>query len=209
MTPLELDADGDWYLSSDELQRAVGGGRTADLSAYRRAIASATDQIDEWTGRRFLPDPAASPRTFRAISPYRVCVGDFADPALVTVATDDRGDGTWSTWDASEWAPGAEDEGLGRGAPRAGHPWRWIVAAGARRLPTSRFFDRIKVTAVWGWSEPPQAIVQACLHLARWNYEATDRLEQVMDSNPLEKAKTICRDYAVDGGGLYCQPLVG
>lgn len=207
--PPELTADGAWYLSSVELQKSVGGVLTTNLPRYRRAIAGSTDQIDEWTGRRFLRDTATSVRTFRATSCWRVCVGDFAVPAEVIVETDDAGDGTWSTWTADQWRPGAEDEGLGRGAPRAGHPWRWIISAGVREFPTSGHLYRVRVTTKWGWAATPQAIITACRHLSEWNYNSTDRSEQVMDGNPLEKAKTICRDFAVDGGELYCQPMVG
>lgn len=207
--PLPLEEDGDWYLSSVELQQAVGGSLTTNLSKYRRAIAASTDQIDRWTGRRFLQDAAPSTRTFRALTYWRVCVGDFVDPDDVLVESDDSGDGTWSEWDPSEWTAGVDDDGLGRGAPMGGEPWRWIVSAGTRAFPTVGVLNRVRVTTKWGWASPPQPIIQACMHLSRWNYESTDRLEQVMDGNPFEKAKRVCHDYAVEGGELYCQPMVG
>lgn len=208
--PLELSADGPWYLSSVELQRAVGGNFAANLPKYRRAIAAATDQIDRWTGRRFLRDAVSSTRLLRANSYWRVCVGDFTDAAAVTVETDDLGDNTWSTWLSTEWRAGVDDDGLGRGVPLGGEPWRWIISTGTRAFPTSGVLDRVRVTAQWGWAAPPQPVIEACLHLACMHFDNKDHVaEQVMNIDPVTMAKDLVRGYAVEGGELFYQPLVG
>lgn len=207
--PEELYEDGAWYASSTELQAVVGGSLSTNLPRYRRVLAAATHQIDRWTGRRFLRDTNPSARTVSATVWWRVCVGDFVDPADVVVETDDAGNGSWSTWSADQWRPGVDDDGSGRGVPLDGEPWRWIITTGDRRFPTAGVLDRVRVTTRWGWSEPPQPVVQACLHLAFAHFQGRDRAEQVLDGDPTEKAKSLVVEYAVDGGGLYYQPLVG
>lgn len=208
--PLELDEqDGAWYLSSVELQRAVGGDRTVNLPRYRRCIAAATSDIDRWTGRRFLRDVVASTRSFRTGSPWRVCVGDYEDPASVVVETDDAGDGTWSAWDAAQWRPAADDRGLGRDARMDGEPWRWVVSTGTRGFPVSEHLYRVRVTTRWNWAVTPQPVIEACLHLATAYFNPRDRAEQIMAADPVETAKCLVRPYAVEGGELFYQPLVG
>ena len=209
-TPEPIDADGDdWYLSREELQKVVGGVLTTNLPRYRRAIAGATDQINELTGRRFTRDSVATARTFRASSCWEVCVGDFSDPSEVTVETWDRAAGDWAPWSADDWSPGVDDEGLGRGARRTGHPWRWILSNGTRKFPVSRQFLWVRVTTKWGWAAIPGAISLACQELATAHYQSLDRGEQMIDGDPLMKAEKLLTDYAVDGGTLYCQPLAG
>lgn len=207
--PPELTTDGAWYLSSVELQRSVGGSLTTNLPKYRRAIAASTDQIDKWTGRRFLQDASASARWRAALDCQEVCVGDFDDPADVIVETDDVGDGTWSAWGQDEWRPGADDKGLGRSVRVGDEQWRWIIAAGTRRFPTSGTYDRVRVITKWGWLVTPQPVIEACLHLSGMHFQNKDRAEQIMAVDPEKMAKGLVCGYAVEGGELFYQPLVG
>lgn len=204
------------YLTVPELQLAIGGTRTVRPEDYERAIAAATSQIDRWTGRRFLRDEEPSTRTLLVEDCHRMRVGDFTDPGDVLVETDDAGDGTWLGWEPEEWQPEADDRGNGPYVRLDGEPWRWVGTAGDRLFPlTSRYSPeylrrrrRLRVTTRWGWEITPTPVTQACLELAILYVQAKDR-GQMADGPPIMEAKGLVMDYAVEGGTLYCRPLVG
>lgn len=195
------------YLTELEVQQEIGGDRVVNLSKYTRPIAASTQQIDRWTGRRFLRDPAPSERKFQAQSCDRVCVGDFTDPSAVLVETDDIGDGTWSPWEPSEWQPEADDRGNGRFVRLDGEPWRWIASTGARKFPTAGALARVRATTTWGWQITPFPVKEACMELSILHVQAKGRAPNMLDGDPIMMAKTLLMDYAVEGGTLCRDPL--
>lgn len=227
---MSVPADG--YLAVWELQQAIGGTRTTREDDYVRAILAASREIDRWTGRRFLLDADPSTRYFPADEPHRVLVGDFVDPDDVLVESDDAGDGTWTVWDADEWHAEGDDIGNGRFVRLDGEPWRWIATSSTRRFPartrwsgsgwygsnwygsgncstTGANVARVRATAHWGWDTIPVPVSQACLSLAVLYFQAKDRSQQMLVGDPVMEAKTLVKDYAVEGGTILCRPLVG
>jgi len=199
------------YLEVWELKQTIGGNKTSHDDDYERAIAAATRQIDRWTGRRFIRDEVAVTRPVRAMWCDWVCVGDFTDPADVTVETDLLGNGTWVEWEPDQWQPGADDKGNGRFVRLDGEPWRWVGATNTavRSFPVcdrdSR--ARVKVTTRWGWDEVPDPVSQACLELAILYFQPGNRAPELVGTAAVEAAKCLLMDYAVEGGTLCMDPL--
>lgn len=162
------------YLTREELEAALGnesGGSSHDAE-LERAINAASRQIDSWCGAQFWREPTPTPRLFRAADPHVLWVGDFADTASVTVATDGDGDGAFETeWAPQEW----QAEPL---VPVHGRPFTQVVAAGARRFPWRRgcgqLRPRVRITAAWGWPSVPAEVIQACQILAVDHYKSKD-----------------------------------
>lgn len=199
----------DPYVQADEVLESIGGSENIRPADYDRATTAATSQIDRWTGRRFLQDAVASVRKVRATDCERVCVGDYDDPTTMVVETDDLGDGTWSEWDPSEWQPEADDRGNGPFVRLDGEPWRWIATTGARKFPTSGRLARVRATNRWGWVDPPWPVLQAGMKLSILYSQNRDQDPTTTDETAVMVAQGLLMDYAVEGGTLYCRPLVG
>lgn len=134
---------------------------TADDSLLERAVESASREIDKAVERRFWQDSSAVARYFSAVSPIGPLeVDDFATTTGLLVATDDAGDGLYST----SWTLDTHFETTPRNASADSEPWSYLEIkwAGTKLWPTYRP-NAIKVTAKWGWAAVPKAIEAATL----------------------------------------------
>lgn len=141
------------------------------LSAYDSLLTSALNaasrSIDNYCQRRFYLDSTAVARTFqpRCLNALELDadIGSITD---LVIKTDAGGDGTYeTTWSASDYqlypvnAPYAFPEP---------EPWTEIRAVGTKTFPwlvntwLTRF-DRVQITAKWGWPAVPDAVTQAAL----------------------------------------------
>lgn len=120
------------------------------------AIDAASRQIEYETGRRFWVDETPTIQYFTALYPGSVSVGDLIQ--LDELATDSSGDGTYDRlWGASEYLLTPAN------AAGAMQPWTRLKARGMD-FPTT--LQAIRVTGLFGWSEVPAQIKQACVILA-------------------------------------------
>ncbi len=149
------------YCTSDELRDHLGDSGTRLASAQiERAITAASRAIDTHTGRRFWRDPEPVARTYRPEYPDLAWVDDIATTDGLVVETDDDGSGTFAT----SWALGdfeLHPRNMDRIDPQA-FAW-WRIEAVGRRFPVWRTRDTLRVTAVFGWSDIPTAVNEACV----------------------------------------------
>lgn len=156
------------YIDIEALKEAIGERTEDHDDAYGRAIEAASRQIDEFRGDQFWLEAAPTARIYRADHPDLLWTGDYATTTGMIVATDDDGDGVFETvWAASEW----QAEPLRR---LNGRPYDRVVAKGSKRFPLTYARAAIQVTARWGWSEVPDAVVQACQILAVDHFKSKD-----------------------------------
>lgn len=142
-----------------------------------RVLVSASRAIDRATGRRFWLDGTATARTFNPR--YRVVATDDGEKLLI----DDIGSttglivevGSGTSWSAITDYETAPDNALVQGDPVTG-------------LLRPRFywqftpFQRVRVTAHWGYPAIPDEIVEATLLLANRLYKRKDSPEGVLGS---------------------------
>lgn len=196
------------YLDADTLRDGLGDHLTGGEGSYERSIEAASRQIDDWCStperrRFFWRETVATPRLFNAGQRRWVWVGDVADPAGMTVHTDDDDDGVFETlWDPSDW----QLEPL---VPAPGHPHTAVAAVAAKRFPIAARYQgraRVQVTAVWGWAAVPAEVAQACQILAT-TYQRSQHLtgpnlggdELASGIGPIALARALVENLHVDG----------
>lgn len=198
------------YLSRAQLQAAVGDFTQVHEPEHDRAIEAASRKIDEWTGRYFYQDAAASARVFRAKDRTCVCTGDFDVTAGVIVKTDDDMDGVFeTTWTIGQW----QAEPFVRWNAK---PYMTIsTTTRTREFPFGSRRPLVQVTAKWGWGSVPVAVEQATEYLATLFFRAKDQYGAVigidtdtekLSADPIKVAMELVREYAVEGGTLYKPP---
>lgn len=187
-----VDAEGDIVPATELVELAAPVDVYTDLATVRSAltlkandapkdalilaaIAAASRQIDEWTGRRFYADATASARTFPVSrwSTWRdgelvLLVEDIATDADLAVAG--GGPGSWAPLTGWE----ADTQNLTRGRPitELYGATGWCSGTG-----------RVQVTARWGWPRVPDAISQAALLQATRLYARKNSPEGVLGSS--------------------------
>jgi hypothetical protein len=205
------------YLSVDQLQSAVGDTTFGHIPEHIRAINAASRQIDMWAGRYFYQDAAPSSRLLDVVDRTKVYAGDFDSTSGVVVATDDTGDGTYSTvWTSDQWQAQSDSVPNMPFVRFNGWPWTCITTTTrSREFPVSGRRPNVRVTATWGWGSVPGAIEQACEALAILYYQAKDTsaggiidIDSVdrLSTDPLAVAGALVRPYSVPGGTLYVPP---
>jgi hypothetical protein len=200
-------SDPTWYLTRQQLQKAVGDPTGVHTPEHDRAIFGASRLIDKWTGRYFWQETAPVARLFNPDSVTTCCVGDYSDPDSVTVATDVDGDGVFETvWDRTDWQ--AEPFVLYNGDPYT----LITTTTRTRQFPIDGRRPNVQVTTRWGWTFVPGPIVEACEVLSVQMFRAKDMggVDIGMDVNtenisgdPIKLAMLCCTPYAVEGGTLW------
>lgn len=161
------------YTTVEELQIHIDPGGDASFSAgdfanMETAIEAASRWIDAMTGSRFYV--ATETRVFSADWYDLLYVDDFT--AITSIATDDDDDGVYeTTWAASDYVLEP------RGAVADGHPYRQIRLNRNGRYSFPRRSGAIEVTADFGYSASPPAVVrQACLLVAHRLWRRKDAI---------------------------------
>ncbi|RZQ59833.1 head-tail connector protein [Amycolatopsis suaedae] len=154
---------GDPYITLASLKNYLGITDDVDNGRLEDALASATQEIEDHTGRQFNDAGVASARIYERWGCDLVYVDDFHTTDGLIVATDENDDGTFETvWPASDY----QLEPLnGIHAGRPGWPYNVIRTVNDHDFPRGRRAT-IRVTARWGWSAVPKPVQQACRILA-------------------------------------------
>lgn len=158
--PVEAAVRADQYASVDELKARFAITDTIDDYLIRKAIRSASRQIDKLCRRRFYPDATATARQFWRDSTVHTYVDEFWTTASLVVATDQDDDGIFeTTWLGTDYQLEPLN-GIVDGDP--GWPYNLIRAVEARTFPAGKR-PSVQVTAKWGWSAIPDDIREATL----------------------------------------------
>jgi len=157
------------YISTDELAAWMGIPDSADDSRLASSISAASQAIDDYCDRApagqepggFSPDSSTSNRVYRARDAWTIEVHDFWDASSLVVTTDSGDNGTFDqVWTVTR------DYVIGPYNSLNGKPYNMIYATGSRYFPMSGIGSgmrpRVQITAKWGWSSVPDAVVQAC-----------------------------------------------
>lgn len=148
-----------WITNSDLAEWLGSAERTgADATAQSR-IRTAVESAVEAACHRTFGTPVSETRLFdiRATR-MAVQVGDIqADPEPQVEVREPQG--AWEVLDASRWRLRKSSPGL-----PADRPHRWLRRTDA--MPWPRGEDVLRVTADWGFGEPPEAIRQASVMMA-------------------------------------------
>jgi hypothetical protein len=169
-------------------------------------ITAVSRAIDGQTGRYFYKSAAHEVRYFMAKNWSRVFTGDFV--SITALYTDDLGGSRsyphlWTTDDYDLFPDNAA-------ALSEPEPYRWIQAQqrSSSRFPINQSRG-VKLDAVFGWPQVPQAIQKACL---LWSYETYKAYQtplseaagdpvttgQVLKLVPMDpRIKTLIMNYAV------------
>lgn len=151
------------YITVEQLAQSLGQGiqdspLNGDLrSDAETVITSASEQIDEYCGRRFTP-PVSGVRRLSPDNTSSFRLPKFTDLLTVAaVSVDSNGDGIIETpWDVSDLI--LEPFNLGEDSPR---PFT-IVSTLSKRFPLTR--GGLEITGTWGWGDTvPSRVISATL----------------------------------------------
>jgi hypothetical protein len=154
------------YLSLQEAQDYIGAQFADSAGIIDDVVTAASRAVDRFCGRHFYragTQGAPVARYFDATSPSLLRLGTYNDlTTLVTLKSDDNGDGTYeTTWSASNYqlAP----VGATARAPQA-EPFTEIRLLNGfdfeMHVPSGRT-GLIEVSGVWGWPSVPAEVTQA------------------------------------------------
>lgn len=146
---------------------------TVDDTTLEQAVEAASRAIDNYCGRRFYADGAATARLYRPVSAGWLDVDDISTTTSLAVKTDENDDATFEiTWTV---ATDCQLEPL-NGVGPSGEAWPYtrIVAVGVYEFPTANDHAAAQVTAKWGWTTAPEPVQQACLQLSAEMWKRKD-----------------------------------
>jgi len=156
------------YIAPADVMAALAIAETDDPT-LNQAVSAASNLVRDMCGRDF-GTVASSARFFHPLDGYCCPIDDAT--TVTVVATDDAGDGLYSTiWAAADWQ--ATPVGNIGPAGQTGWPYTAIVAIESRSFTTDlNLRPTVKVTAVWGWGAIPAPIKQATLFVASEMFKA-------------------------------------
>lgn len=156
-----------------KLRASIPAGSAHDDDS-ERAIEAASRVIDNFCGRRFYPDTAASARYYTALDTETLLlpVDDISSTTGLIVKSDDDWDGTFE----NTWTLNGRTASYGfmlepTNAAAMSKPFTRLHAI-ASSFPTVA--QGIEVTAKWGFPAVPTDIMEACLILAGRYYKRKD-----------------------------------
>lgn len=164
-------------LASLKLSLGIPSSDTQDDVLLTAALASATNRINEHTGRYapgFGLDVAPSARVFAATHPTYLPVDDIGSLVGMVVASGQGGAYTTTVALADFETRPLNALAQGRPVEVLRHHWAFWPAA----WPSIR----VQVTALWGWPAIPDAVVQACLIEAARQFRRKDSPDGVANA---------------------------
>lgn len=146
-------------------------GSTSNPTHATLCLATASRWIEKHCNRKFSLDTNATARTFEPQSLYHLDLrsipyADIGSTSGFTIKSDAGGDGAFeTTWLTTDYELTPYNAAVDGPEPR---PWTGIRAVGAQTFPllvaaVLTRFDKVQVTAKWGWPAVPSAVQHACL----------------------------------------------
>jgi len=169
-------AIGDPYATLAQLKLRLNITDTNDDAALTNALAAASQDIEGAMGRQFNDAGSVTARVYYPDSLTVVEVDDFSTSTGLIYAQDFNNAGSYATIVAAanyqlEPLNGIVDGSIGWPFNRIRmiQTWNplWYTSIGDPRTS-------IQVTARWGWTAVPAAVVEACLMLAEETFKMKD-----------------------------------
>lgn len=163
---VEVGISTTYYATVGELRDELGAAEDKLNSALlEKAVRTASRSIDEWCRRRFWRDTTVADRTFYVLDEWDstlAYIDDVATKTGLVVKTDADGDGvfetTWPSTDYSLLPLNADSDG-------GAYSWNQVKAVNGNQFQYYNWTGRppLKITAIWGWSQIPEQIREACI----------------------------------------------
>lgn len=159
---------GDPYITLEDLKDYLSLSGTERFDdVLQDAIESASDEINRFTGRQFQPAEAPTARTYDFVGCGYLPVDDFfsTEGLKIRVGADDTDpldDNAYTLYPLN---------GIHEGTP--GWSYNSIDLHGYWS-PFRAGFQRVHVTAMWGWETVPHAVQQATRILAAETFQLKD-----------------------------------
>ena len=151
----------DCYVTLEEIKTRLGGGDIDEGDTQLGgSITSACRAIDDHCLQTFTTATSATARTYEPFDDRCVLVDPFHEVTALVIKTDHADAGTFTTtWTTADYDL---DYFGGDWGQSVGAPWDTITAIGSYTFPTrNRRRRSVQVTAKWGWTAPPQAVVES------------------------------------------------
>lgn len=154
------------YVDVDDFKKTLAlEGTTFADEDIELAIQAASAAIDGYKGMRFYPTEETRYYTARPYDTY-IAIDDLIglgteDTPGTTITVDTNGDGSYDT----TWTVGTDFDLDPANAVIGGHPYRRLVLRSLANRSFPTYGRSIKVTGVFGWSEPPAQVRQAAVIL--------------------------------------------
>lgn len=180
---------GDPYVSLAEMKEylSIPIADVEDDTRVTNAINGASRNIEAICNRQFNDAGSATAREFRASSRKRAVVHDFSTTTGLVVAVGSKSNGYGTTWTISTdfWVEPLNAE---RHERSESVYWRLRCTSG-QFFPFMHIREpNVSVTAQWGWSSVPDAIVEACYIEAARIFRRRDSPEGIIqgfEGNPM------------------------
>ena len=145
------------YVTLEDVKTRLGGSAVdGGDPQLEQSITSACRAIDVHCGQFFYDSGSATAKTFRPRSNTRLKVDPFSTTTGLVVKSDTSDDGTFATtWTSADYELDYFDDD-------SSNAYDTIEAVGAYTFPI--YYRRrrtVQVTARWGWTAPPQNIIEA------------------------------------------------
>lgn len=177
-----MGAIGTPYITNDQLRAylSIASTDAALEVALSSACAAASGEVESYCRRQFNQDTTASPRIYEPAKTLRAMPLMVPLPVSRTIIVDDFYDLSTlvveisildNSWVSPPWTLDVDYhvEPLNGRVMGKIRPYRRIVVNPKRPLISD--WDRIRVTAKWGWPSIPPEVVQATLVLAAYNFK--------------------------------------
>lgn len=170
------------YITLANLKTYLKIDDSVEDTLLENIIESASRSIDRIANRRFYLDAAASARTYRQSTYWRVQTDDFGTATGLIVKTDPNATQTFQT----TLTLGTDYIIEPTNAAALGRPYTTITIVGSNgfSLPTN-LAPQVEVTAKWGWPTVPDDIEQATYILSADLYKRKDSIGGVLGLSEL------------------------
>ena len=163
------------YCTLQQLAETIGVGIAlqTDQDNYMRAINTASRWVDQWCGRRFYVDQAASARKFTPCAVDWLDVDDFSTTTGLVIKTNPTADG--ATYQTTITAGDYLLRPVNSTGPNGVSGWPFTsIQLMATSWLAGNFQPSAEITAKWGWAAIPDDVQQATIHAAEYIYKTKD-----------------------------------
>lgn len=150
---------GDPYISLPDFKDRMTIFDNVDDDRITDAIASASNDVNEYCGRQFNDSGSATARVFRSMRCVAI-VDDFSALDTLVVKTGTTTGGFTNTLTINVDFLVGPDNGTVNEVPGSAY-WRLETLLNARFPYLYRTGPNLQVTARWGWSSVPSSVVDA------------------------------------------------
>ncbi len=165
------------YATVADLRAQLGDTESrADSAQLQRLLTVASRDVDRYTGRKFWLDPVATTRLYTVTDPDddgRMLIDDIGSRTGLLVGAGLDGV-NYDAIDAAEFELHPLNSDL---TDPDAYAWWWLsesAAVWSGGYGSWLWNHRVQITARWGWSAPPAAIVEATLLRATNLYKRKD-----------------------------------